>query len=117
MAPACTSSASARLVLPQPAWPTSAIVLIRLMEFATGLPPRPLYRPENGARSIFPAAEAALVRCAQGLPNWLNNPVLAEIRTPSRRQPDRAPPINARWYWAMREQALCRILDAASPPA
>jgi len=34
-APAAASSASARLVLPQPAWPTSAIVLMRLMEFAT----------------------------------------------------------------------------------
>jgi hypothetical protein len=37
-APAFASSASARVVLPLPACPTSAIVLMWLMEFATGLP-------------------------------------------------------------------------------
>src|SRR5258705_13259869 len=38
-APALASSASARLVLPQPACPTSASVRIRLMECATSAPP------------------------------------------------------------------------------
>src|SRR5260221_7988065 len=37
MAPALASSASARLVLPAPDCPTRAIVLIRLIECATGL--------------------------------------------------------------------------------
>src|SRR5882672_4249566 len=40
MAPAAASNASVRLVLPHPACPTSAIVRIRLMECATGLPPQ-----------------------------------------------------------------------------
>src|SRR5258706_3907184 len=39
LAPDAASNASARLVLPLPACPTSASVRIRLMECATGAPP------------------------------------------------------------------------------
>src|SRR5688572_17734309 len=51
MAPAAASSASAREVLPLPDWPTSAIVLMRLMEWATGPPP---VRPSVIAHAVLP---------------------------------------------------------------